>query len=98
MQVSARSMASLLAQIIGPAFYDGPLFGGGDPDVGGIFRRELSPDRASRVALNPQPLPPRAVDSSVRIAINPQPLPPRGSDTAMRNVSPKPYVGETEKN
>jgi hypothetical protein len=30
------------------------------------------------IAINPQPLPPRHVDSSVRIAINPQPLPPRG--------------------
>ena len=50
------------------------------------------------IAINPQPLPPRTVDSSARIAINPQPLPPRGSDTVARNISSKPYVGETEKN
>jgi len=50
------------------------------------------------VAINPQPLPPRTVDSSVRMAINPQPLPPRGSDAAARNISSKPYVGGTEKN
>jgi hypothetical protein len=50
------------------------------------------------IAINPQPLPPRTVDSSARIAINPQPLPPRGSDTVVRNISSKPYVGETEKN
>ena len=53
---------------------------------------------APHVAINPQPLPPRTVDSSVRIAINPQPLPPRGSDTVVRNISARPYASETEKN
>jgi hypothetical protein len=50
------------------------------------------------IAINPQPLPPRPVDNSVRIAINPQPLPPRGSDAVVRNISSRPYVGETERN
>ena len=62
---------------------------------------QAGPPRAPatpHIAINPQPLPPRTVDSSARIAINPQPLPPRGSDTVARNISSKPYVGETEKN
>jgi hypothetical protein len=62
---------------------------------------QAGPARAaatSRIAINPQPLPPRTADGGVRIAINPQPLPPRGSDAAIRNISSKSYVGETEKN
>jgi hypothetical protein len=52
---------------------------------------------APRLAINPQPLPPRH-DGSARIAINPQPLPPRGPDPALRSTPAKPYIGETEKN
>lgn len=51
-----------------------------------------------RDAINPQPLPPRHIDSGVRSAINPQPLPPRGPDPALRSATTKPYIGETEKN
>lgn len=61
LQLSARSVASLLAQIFGPAIYDAPPFGGGDP-----YRRRLidlitgpQPQPWRTVMLNPQPLPPR---------------------------------------
>ena len=61
LQLSARSVASLLARIFGPSIYDVPRFGGGDP-----FRRDLSelvsgphPEPWREVMLNPQPLPPR---------------------------------------
>lgn len=53
---------------------------------------------APRVAVNPQPLPPRHIDSGARIAINPQPLPPRDRDPQLRKAMSKPYIGETEKN
>jgi hypothetical protein len=51
-----------------------------------------------RNAINPQPLPPRHINSGARIAINPQPLPPRSADPALRKAPSKPYIGETEKN
>lgn len=70
LQLSARSFASLLARIFGPAIYDAPPFSGDDP-----FRRSLIdlvggpqpdpwrsgplPDPWRAVMLNPQPLPPR---------------------------------------
>jgi hypothetical protein len=61
LQLSARSVASLLASIFGPSFYDGPRFGGGDPG-----RRNLIdlvsgplPEPWREVMLNPQPLPPK---------------------------------------
>lgn len=61
MQLSARFVASLLASIFGPAFYDDPRFGRGD-----LGRRGLAdlvsgphPDPWRLAALNPQPLPPR---------------------------------------
>ena len=60
MQLSARFVASLLASIFGPSFYDDPRFGRGD-----LGRRSLIdvvsgplPDPWRAVALNPQPLPP----------------------------------------
>jgi hypothetical protein len=61
LQLSARFVASLLARIFGPSFYDGPRFGGGDPS-----RRSLID-----VVSGPQPEPWRAV------MLNPQSLPPR---------------------
>ena len=63
MQLSARFVASILARIYGPSIYDTPRFGGGGP-----LRSHLvdlvagpHPDPWREVALNPQPLPPRAV-------------------------------------
>jgi hypothetical protein len=53
---------------------------------------------APRVAINPQPLPPRHIDIVPRVAINPQPLPPRDPDPALRKAASRPYIGETEKN
>ena len=53
--------------------------------------------KAPQTAINPQPLPPRHIDSSARIAINPQPLPPRDPEP-QRRASPQTYIGETEKN
>ena len=50
------------------------------------------PPRHVDSKINPQPLPPSQAESRVRIAINPQPLPPRGSDPALRNSLPKPYI------
>lgn len=59
--IPAHSVASLLASVFGPAFYDDPRFGRGD-----LGRRALLgavaaplPDPWREVALNPQPLPPR---------------------------------------
>ncbi len=61
MQIPARTVASLLASIFGPSFYDDPRFGRGD-----LGRRVLSdlvsgpqPEPWRLAALNPQPLPPR---------------------------------------
>jgi hypothetical protein len=63
LQVSARSLVSLLASIFGPSIYDAPPFGRGD-----LGRRGLldlisgpQPDPWRAVALNPQPLPPKAL-------------------------------------
>ena len=53
--------------------------------------------KAPQTAINPQPLPPRHIDSSARIAINPQPLRPRDSEP-QRRASAQTYIGETEKN
>ncbi len=53
--------------------------------------------KAPRTAINPQPLPPRHIDSLARIAINPQPLPPRDPEPQRRASLPT-YIGETEKN
>lgn len=63
MQVSARSVANMLARVFGPAFYDAlyPRF-----DRGNLVRHELfdlvrgpHPDPWHAVMLNPQPLPPK---------------------------------------
>jgi len=63
MQLSARSVASLLARIFGPSFYDDPRFGRGD-----LGRRSMidlvagpHPEPWREVALNPQPLPTKAL-------------------------------------
>jgi hypothetical protein len=60
-QLSSRFVASLLASVFGPSFYDGPRFGRGD-----LGRRGLSdlvtgpsPEPWRAVMLNPQPLPPK---------------------------------------
>jgi hypothetical protein len=72
-QLSARFVASLLAHVFGPSFYDDPRFGRGD-----LGRRDLI-DLASR----PIPEPWRAVMLGPRpepwgaVMLNPQPLPPR---------------------
>jgi hypothetical protein len=50
-----------------------PIPGPPDP-IGPISRRA---SRLDRVALNPQPLPPKAFDRVDRVALNPQPLPPK---------------------
>ena len=62
MQLSARFVASLLASIYGPSFYDDPRFGRGD-----LGRRDLidvvsgpQPEPWRAVMLNPQRLPPKA--------------------------------------
>jgi len=62
LQLSARSVASILAHVFGPSYYDGPRFGDGDP---------VGPRNVYTVATGPFPDPWRAV------ALNPQPLPPR---------------------
>lgn len=70
LQLSARSTARLLAQIFGPAIYDVPPFGGGDP-----FRRA----RLDLVG-GPRPEPWRAGSFPVpwrEVMLNPQPLPPQ---------------------
>jgi hypothetical protein len=63
MQVSARSVANLLAQVFGPSFYDAlyPHF-----DRGNLDRHDLidlvsgpRPEPWRAVMLNPQPLPPK---------------------------------------
>lgn len=61
MQLSAHSVASLLARIFGPSFYDDPRFGRGD-----LGRHSLidlvagpHPEPWREMALNPQPLPPK---------------------------------------
>jgi hypothetical protein len=61
MQLSARSVVSLLARIFGPSFYDGPRFGRGDLGRHGLIDLVSgpSPDPWRAVMLNPQPLPPR---------------------------------------
>ena len=61
LQLSARTVASLLAQIFGPSIYDLPRFGGGDPsrlDLGDLVSGP-HPEPWQTVMLNPQPLPPR---------------------------------------
>jgi hypothetical protein len=53
----------------------GPVFGGaGRLDRVALNPQPLPPKAFERVGLNPQPLPPRIVD---RVGLNPQPLPPR---------------------
>lgn len=67
LQISARSVASLLTQILGPSIYDVPRFGGGDPFRRSLRRLDLSdlvsgpgdPEPWRALMLNPQPLPPR---------------------------------------
>ena len=54
--------------------------------------------KAPRMAINPQPLPPRHIDSTDRIAINPQPLPPQDPEPQLRRAPRQAYIGETEKN
>ena len=63
LQLSARFVASILARIYGPSIYDTPRFGGGGPLRYEIIRAIAGPhpDPWQEVALNPQPLPPRAV-------------------------------------
>jgi hypothetical protein len=60
-QLSARSIAGLLSQIFGPAIFDLPRFGGGDPsrlNLGDLISGP-HPEPWRTVMLNPQPLPPR---------------------------------------
>ena len=60
MQISARAVASLLAHVFGPSFYDDPRFGNGDPGhsrIDLVFKPTPEPWRLA--ALNPQPLPPK---------------------------------------
>ena len=61
LQLSARSVAGLLARIFGPAIYDAPPFGGGDPVRRGLPELVSGPfpEPWREVMLNPQPLPPR---------------------------------------
>ena len=62
MELSSRFVASLLASIFGPSFYDDPRFGRGD--LGHRVLIDLAsgpqPEPWREVALNPQPLPPKA--------------------------------------
>jgi hypothetical protein len=62
LQLSARFVASMLARIYGPSIYDTPRFGGGGP-LRYLIGEAASPDPQPwrEVALNPQPLPPRAL-------------------------------------
>ena len=53
--------------------------------------------QAPRTAVNPQPLPPRDIDSAAWITVNPQPLPPRDPQPQQRRAWPQGYIGETEK-
>jgi hypothetical protein len=69
MHVSAQAIATLLAHIFGPSFYDGPRFGGGD-----LVRRTLfdvvagpRPEPWALAELNPQPLPPK-ISHALRLA------------------------------
>jgi hypothetical protein len=57
----ARSIAMLLASILGPEVYDAPPFNGGNPYRGRALRDVAGPipDPWLEVALNPQPLPPK---------------------------------------
>ena len=66
LQLSAHMVASLLAHIFGPSWYDGPHYGG--VDLGSIAAGPRPepwrvagplPDPWAAVMLNPQPLPPR---------------------------------------
>ncbi len=69
LQLSARAVASLLAHIFGPSWYDGPRYGHGDlgrlvagPQPGPwLVDRVAGPlsNPWAAVMLNPQPLPPR---------------------------------------
>lgn len=53
---------------------------------------------ASRVAINPQPLPPQNVQAMSRVAINPQPLPPQNAQTMSRvAINPQPLPPETSR-
>ena len=61
MQVSARTIASLLAHIFGPSFYDDPRFGRGDPRASAQLAFGPRPEPWQLSALNPQPLPPKAL-------------------------------------
>jgi hypothetical protein len=63
LQLSARFVASILARIYGPSIYDTPRFGGGGPLRYQILDAIAGPhpEPWREVALNPQPLPPRAV-------------------------------------
>jgi hypothetical protein len=60
LQLSARFVASILARIFGPSFYDTPLGGGGDPYHVAVptAAPAVAASRFSQVMLNPQPLPP----------------------------------------
>jgi|GEM_PF-1640188 len=72
LQLSARSVANLLARIFGPSIYDAPPFGGGDPGRQRAIdlARGPLPDPWGPVA-GPRPEPWRWV------MLNPQPLPPQ---------------------
>src|ERR1700754_3794559 len=63
LQLSARFVASILARIYGPSIYDTPRLGGGGP-LRYLILDPIAgprPEPWREVALNPQPLPPRAV-------------------------------------
>src|SRR5688500_5905929 len=72
LQLSARSVAALLAQIFGPAVYDAPPFWGGGP----LHRGALDPGGLGGFVAGPLPDPWRRLDA---VLLNPQPLPPRES-------------------
>jgi hypothetical protein len=61
MQLSARTVASLLGRLFGPSFSELPRFGRGDPGPGRKMESISGPlhDPWHAVMLDPQPLPPR---------------------------------------
>ena len=53
---------------------------------------------APRVAINPQPLPPRDFQAVSRAAINPQPLPPQNAQAMSRvAINPQPLPPQTSR-
>lgn len=63
LQLSAKTVASLLARISGPSIYDAPPFGGDVLGLRGVIDIVSGPhpEPWRAVMLNPQPLPPREI-------------------------------------